>query len=288
MDSVVNLLINGISTGMLIFLLAVGLSLIFGLMDVLNFAHGGLFAWGAFFGIWAYGATGSFWLGIIGAIVIGIVLGFLMERFIIKPMYGNHIQQILITLGVMLVLSEMLKVVWGPNPIAAKTPSWLDGSWSAGGVIFIKYRMFVILVGIIIFAAVMLLMNKTRLGLIIRAGVMDKEMVQALGIDVRKIFMVTFMFGAALAALGGVLLGPYSGVIYSDMGAQYNILAFIVVVIGGMGSVSGTLFASLLISVLGAFMAYYVPDLSLAVNMLIMALVLLFRPTGLFKAGETS
>jgi len=271
---------------MLIFLLAVDLSLIFGLMDVLNFAHGGLFAWGAFFGIWAYGKTGSFGLGILGAIIIGIILGFLMERLIIKPVYGNHIQQILITLGVMLVLSEMLKVVWGANPIAAKTPDWLEGSWSVASLVFIKYRMFVILIGAIVFAAVMFLMKKTRFGLIIRAGVMDKEMVQALGIDVRKIFMMTFMFGAALAALGGVLLGPYSGVIYSDMGAQYNILAFIVVVIGGMGSVSGTLLAALLISIIGAFMAYYVPDLSLAVNMLIMALVLLFKPTGLFKAGD--
>jgi len=285
-ETFVNLLVNGLSTGMLIFLLAVGLSLIFGLMDVLNFAHGGLFAWGAFFGIWAYGKTESFGLGILSAIFIGILLGFLMERLIIKPVYGNHIQQILITLGVMLVLSEMLKVVWGANPLPARTPPGLDGSWSIGHIVLIKYRIFVLFAGAVVFAIVMFLMKKTRLGLIIRAGVMDKEMVQALGIDVRKIFMFTFMFGAVLAALGGVLLGPYSGVIYSDMGAQYNILAFIVVVIGGMGSVSGTLFAALLISVIGAFMAYYVPDLSLAVNMLIMAFVLLFKPTGLFKAGE--
>lgn len=288
LGSFTNLLINGFSTGMLIFLLAVGLSLVFGLMDVLNFAHGGLFAWGAFFGVWLYSQTGLFWLGLLGAIMIGAVLGVLMERYIIKPVYGNHIQQILITLGVMLVLSELLKVVWGPNPIAAPTPKWLAGSWSFGTIILIKYRLFVIALGILVFIGVIYLMNRTRIGLIIRAGVMDKEMVQALGINVQQIFLFTFVLGSSLAALGGMLMGPYSGVVFSDMGSQYNILAFIVVVIGGMGSVSGTLFAALLVSILGSFMSYYVPDLSLAVNMLIMALVLLFKPSGLFKVGGAS
>lgn len=286
METVMTLTINGISTGMLIFLLAIGLSLIFGLMDVLNFAHGGLFVWGAFFGIWTYGLTGSFLTGIIGAVVIGLLLGLVMERLIIQPVYGNHIQQILITLGVLLVLTELIKVVWGPNPMAAKTPAWLDRSWTIGGVTLVEYRMFIIAVGFIVFIAVMFLMNKTKFGLIVRAGVMNKEMVQALGIDVKKVFMYTFMFGSALASLGGMLLGPYSGVIFAGMGIQYNLLAFVVVVIGGTGSILGTMLSALLVGILGAFMAYYVPDLALIVNMLLMALVLLFRPTGLFKVGE--
>ena len=267
MASILNLAINGLSTGMLIFLLAVGLSLIFGLMDVLNFAHGGLFVWGAFFGVWCYQQTGSFWLGILGAILIGLLLGWVMERLIIKPVYGNPVQQILITLGVMLVLGEMIKVVWGPNPIAPNTPDWLNGSWAAGGIILIKYRIFILVVGLIVFAAVMYVIKRTKIGIIVRAGVMNKEMVQALGIDVKKVFMFTFMCGSAFAALSGVLIGPYSGVINADMGTQYNILAFVVVVVGGAGSITGSLLASLLVGLLGAFTAFYAPDFSLAVNM---------------------
>lgn len=129
MELIINLTINGLATGMLIFLLASGLTLIFGLMSVLNFSHGGLFAWGAYAGVWFYSISSSFIIGMIGAIVTGIVLGFITEKLIIKPVYGNHVQQILITLGFMLVLTEMLKVVWGPNQIAAKVPPALAGSW---------------------------------------------------------------------------------------------------------------------------------------------------------------
>jgi branched-chain amino acid transport system permease protein len=282
MAQLLNLTINGLATGMLIFLLAAGLTLIFGLMDVLNFAHGGLFAWGAYSGIWVYTVTGSFFIGIIGALITGLILGFLMERFIIQPVYGNHIQQILITLGVMMVLSELLKVVWGPNQLNAKTPAYLDGSWEFGGVILIKYRLFIIVVGLLVLFAILFLLNKTKLGLIVRAGVMNKEMVQALGINIKKIFMLVFMLGAAMAALGGVLLGPYSGVIYAEMGMEFAILAFIVVVIGGMGNILGSALAAILVGLSGAYMAYYVPDLALAVNMLLMAAVLLFKPSGLF------
>jgi branched-chain amino acid transport system permease protein len=277
-----NLTINGLATGMLIFLLAAGLTLIFGLMDVLNFAHGGLFAWGAYAGIWTYGETGSFLIGIGAAVITGLILGLLMERFIITPVYGNHVQQILITLGVMLVLSEGLKVVWGPDQMSAKAPAWLEGSWLVGGVIIIKYRLFIICVGLLVLLATLFLLNKTKLGLIVRAGVMDKEMVQALGINIKRVFMFVFMLGSAMAALSGVLLGPYSGVIYAEMGLEFAILAFIVVVIGGMGNILGSAFAAILVGLSGAFMAYYVPDLSLAVNMLLMAVVLLFRPQGLF------
>ncbi len=283
MEVLLNLAINGLATGMLIFLLAAGLTLIFGLMDVLNFAHGGLFAWGAYAGAWAYATSGNFFIGILSGIVVGLILGFLMERFIIQPVYGNHVQQILITLGVMLVLSEMLKVVWGPNQLSSTTPNWLAGSWEYGGVIFIKYRLFIIIIGALVFLMIHLLLTKTKLGLIVRAGVMDKEMVQALGINIKRVFMYVFMFGAAMAALGGVLLGPYSGVIYAEMGLEFGILAFIVVVIGGMGSITGSVLAAILVGLAGSFMAYYIPELSLAVNMMLMVIVLIFRPQGLFQ-----
>jgi branched-chain amino acid transport system permease protein len=284
MDVLISLSLNGLATGMLIFLLAAGLTLIFGLMDVLNFAHGGLFAWGAYSGIWIYTSTGSFLIGIIGAIIAGMILGIVTERWIIKPVYGNHVQQILITLGLMLVLSEMLKVVWGPNQISATTPEYLSGSWEVGNVIIIKYRAFIIAVGFTVFLLVQFLLKKTKIGLVVRAGVMNKEMVQSLGINIQKVFMFVFMIGAGMAALGGMLLGPYSGVIYADMGMEFAILAFIVVVIGGMGSFSGSVMAAILVGLSGSFMAYYVPDLALAANMLLMAVVLIFRPQGLFGA----
>lgn len=284
MELLINLFVNGLATGMLIFLLAAGLTLIFGLMDVLNFAHGGLFAWGAFSGVWFYGWTNSFTIAILGAILTGIVLGFITEKVIIKPVYGNHVQQILITLGFMIVLSEMLKVVFGPNQIAAKTPPLLAGSWEWGDVIIIKYRLFIIIVGFLIFGVFQFILKRTKVGLIVRAGVMNKEMVQALGINIKRVFLFVFMAGAGLAALGGVLMAPYSGVIYAEMGMEFAILAFIVVVIGGMGSFSGSLLAAILVGLAGSFMAYYVPSLSLAVNMMLMAIVLVFRPQGLFTA----
>lgn len=283
MELLANLTINGLATGMLIFLLASGLTLIFGLMSVLNFAHGGLFAWGAYSGVWFYAMTNSFTLALIGSIVVGALLGLITEKLIITPVYGDHVQQILITLGFMLVLSEMLKVVWGPNQIAAAVPPLLSGSWEFGNVLIIKYRLFIILVGIIVFLIFQYILKKTKIGLVVRAGVQNKEMVQALGINIKRVFLYVFMTGAALASLGGALMAPYSGVIYAEMGMDFAILAFIVVVIGGMGSFPGSLFAAVLVGLAGSYMAYYVPDLSLAVNMIIMVIVLIFRPQGLFQ-----
>lgn len=284
MELLINLFVNGLSTGMLIFLLAAGLTLIFGLMSVLNFAHGGLFVWGAFSAVWVYTTTGSFMLAILGAVVTGVVLGFVTEKIIITPVYGNHVQQILITLGFMLVLTEMIKVVFGPNQLAARVPPYLDGSWEVGDVILIKYRMFIILIGFAVFGVIQFILKRTKVGLIVRAGVLNKEMVQALGINIKQVFLFTFIAGAALASLGGALMAPYSGVVYAEMGLEFGILAFIVVVIGGMGSLPGSLLAAILVGLAGSFMAYYVPALSLAVNMILMALVLIFRPQGLFAA----
>lgn len=282
MENIINLLINGFATGMLIFLLAAGLTLIFGLMDVLNFAHGAFFAWGAYVGVWAFTLTGSFLVALLLAMVAGFCLGALTERLIIQPVYGNHTQQILITLGLMLVLSEMLKVVWGPNQLYATVPEFMRGSWILGNIIVIKYRVFIIAIGLFVFFLTYLLLKKTRIGLIVRAGVMNKEMVQALGINIKKVFLYVFMLGSAMAALGGALLGPYSGVVYAEMGMEFAILAFIVVVIGGLGSFTGSLIASIIVGVVGSFTAFFIPELSLAANMLIMLVVLMVKPQGLF------
>jgi len=282
MELLVNLTVNGLATGMLIFLLAAGLTLIFGLMSVLNFAHGGLFAWGAYGGVAVYAATGSFFLGIIGGIVTGLLLGLITEKLIIKPVYGDHIQQILITLGFMLVLSELLKVFWGPNQIAVSPPEMLRGSWEIGNVLIIKYRAFLIAMGLLVFFLIRYIMKNTKIGLIVRAGVINKEMIQALGVNINRVFLFVFMFGAALAGLSGILLAPYAGVIHADMGMEYAILAFIVVVIGGMGNIKGSIFAAILVGLTGSFMAYFVPDIALAANMILMVIVLVFRPQGLF------
>lgn len=282
MDLIVNLAVNGLATGMLIFLLAAGLTLIFGLMDVLNFAHGGLFIWGAYAGVWIYLTSGSFLLGIFSAVATGLVLGLVTEKIIIRPVYGNHVQQILITLGFMLVLQELIKVVFGPDQKTVTPPDWLGGSFMVGEVVLIKYRLFIIITGFLIYFIFHYIFKKTRVGLIVRAGVMNKEMIQSLGINIKFVFMLVFMSGAALAALSGILHAPYSGVIYAEMGLEFSILAFIVVVIGGMGNFKGSLFAAVLVGLTQAFMAYYVPSLSLATNMLLMAVVLIFRPQGLF------
>ncbi len=285
MNAVLNLIINGLSTGMLIFLLASGLTLIFGLMSVLNFAHGGFFVWGAFVAVWLFNFTKSFMLSLIGSIIIGMLIGWLIESFLIRPVYGNHIRQLLVTLGGMLVLVELIRIIWGSNPIRSNLPSWLEGSFQIGGVILIKYRLFVIFFGLIGYMLLMLLLKKTKIGTTIRAGVDNKEMVQALGINIKNVFSFVFLLGAGMAALGGMLLAPYSGIIFADMGMQYAILAFIVVIVGGLGSIQGAIVASIIVGLAGAFTAYYFPDFSLAVNMLLLIIVLLLRPKGLYGEG---
>lgn len=296
MELFATLTINGVATGMLIFLIAVGLSLIFGLMDVLNFSHGALSMWGAYFGIWVYKSLDNnllvehsspwfsllfFIIGILTAIVIGATLGFIIERFIIRPVYGNHVQQILITMGVMLVLNELVKLVWGSNIIVAPAPSVLDGSKTVGGVDLIKYRIIIILIGLVVLAGLVYLLKKTKVGLIVRAGVTNKEMVQSLGINVKKVFTFVFMLGAGLAALGGMLMAPFMNQVYPTMGIEKQLLAFVVVVIGGMGSVTGSAIAGIIVGLTEAYMLYFFPEIALAVNVLLMAIVLLIKPSGL-------
>lgn len=284
MDAFFHLTLNGLATGMLLFLLAVGLTLIFGLMHILNFSHGALFSWGAYVGTWVYLTTGSFFLGLLGALVAGVLLGWVVERFVVRPVQGKGLAQILITLGALLVLSEFIKVVWGPHQVSVQPPAYLSGSWEIGGVVVVKYRLFLILVGLGVFFGLKALLQRTRLGLVVRAGVQNRDMVQALGVNIGRVFLFVFVLGSALAALGGALFAPFSGVIYAEMGIEYALYAFLVVVIGGMGSVTGSVLAALLVGLVGAYMNYLVPEAALAVNMLLMAVVLLFRPVGLFGA----
>lgn len=283
MGLVVNLFLNGVALGTLIFLTAAGLSLIFGLMGVLNFAHGAVFIWGAYVGWSVYGVTGNFALGLVGGAVTGWILGWAMERFFVRPIYGNHIAQILLTLGLMIALTESLKAVWGPNVQNFDKPAVLQGTLTILGDPFPVYKVFVIVVGALVAGGVHLALTRTRYGLIVRAGVENPTMVQALGIPIHRVFSIVFACGAALAAFGGVMFGPSFGSLFPELGLQNQLLAFIVVVIGGIGSFTGALAGSLLIGLTQTFVGYYWPEAALAVNVSLMAAVLLWKPQGLFR-----
>lgn len=285
METFINLLTNGIATGMAVFLLAIGLSIIFGLMGVLNLSHGALFMWGAYLGTWFFVITNNFLLAIIIAIFGGAIIGTILERLTISRVYGDHIMQLLLTMGLMIVLGEAIKIFWGPNVLTSPVPAALSGSWDFGGIILIKFRMFTIVVGVLVALAVYLLLKRTTLGVIIRAGVENSEMVQALGYDIRKIFTLVFALGSGLAALGGAIMGPLGGSINPSMGVDTQLLAFVVVVIGGLGNFLGSLVGALLVGIIGALVAWFVPEMALAVNVLLMAVVLLLKPTGLFGGG---
>lgn len=277
----VGLSLNGMSLAMLYFLIAAGFSLIFGLMSVLNLAHASFFLWGAYVGLTVFATTGNFVLAVAAAILVGAVMGFLVEYFTLRPLYGKHLFQILMTLGLLLVFEELVKLIWGTTILGFPRPDLLTGSIEIVGRYFPVYRIFIIVVGIIVFAAVYLFLNRTRTGIIVRAGVEDEEMVQALGIDIRRVFSGVFALGAGLAALGGVIGGPFLGV-YPQLGFEMLVPALIVVIIGGLGSFHGSFIGAIIIGLSQSFGGYFIPEFALAINVALLAIVLLIKPTGLF------
>jgi branched-chain amino acid transport system permease protein len=293
------LTIAGLAMGMLLFLIASGVSIIFGLMDVLNFAHGALFAWGAYVGFSVFGGLknwveaesviqnfGVFLVAILAAMLAVAVLGIILERVIVRRVYGNHLFQILITFGATIVLVELIRVVWGPNDEVMAVPMTFRGNWDIFDVIIARYRIICILIGIIVYAVIQLILKKTKLGTIVRAGVENLEMVQAMGHNIFFLFTGVFAAGAALAALGGLSMSIFSLQVYPDMGSTYLLFAFIVVIIGGLGSVTGSLVGALIVGLSYNYVAYLVPWAAAGVNILIMIIILLIRPTGLFAAGK--
>ena len=293
------LTIAGLAMGMLLFLIASGVSIIFGLMDVLNFAHGALFAWGAYVGFtvfrllrkWVEAESsllnlGVFVLAILGAMVAVGLLGIILERVIVRRVYGNHLFQILITFGATIVLVELIRVVWGPNDEVMPVPLIFQGNWDIFDIIIARYRIICILIGIAVYAAIQLILKKTKLGTIVRAGVENREMVQAMGHNIYLLFTGVFAVGAGLAALGGLSMSVFSLQVYPDMGSTYLLFAFIVVIIGGLGSVTGSLVGALIVGLSYNYVAYLVPWAAAGVNILIMIIILLIRPTGLFAAGK--
>jgi branched-chain amino acid transport system permease protein len=293
------LTIAGLAMGMLLFLVASGVSIIFGLMDVLNFAHGALFAWGAYVGFSVFGWLrgwveadsvlqnfGVFFVAILAAMAAVAGLGVILERVVIRRVYGNHLFQILITFGATIVLVELIRVFWGPNDEVMIVPMTFRGSWDIFDIIIAKYRIICIFIGIAVYAVIQLILKKTKIGMIVRAGVENREMVQAMGHNIFLLFTGVFAAGAGLAALGGLAMSIFSLQVYPDMGSNYLLFAFIVVIIGGLGSVTGSLVGALIVGLSYNYVAYLVPWAAAGVNILIMIIILLIRPTGLFAAGK--
>lgn len=276
---------TGLVLGMIYVLLAIGLSLIFGLMTVVNFAHGALFMLGAYFGVFLLSYT-NFWVALIVAPLMVGALGLLIERFLVRRLYGRSPDDpLLLTFGLSLILVEGVKVIWGKIGLTLDPPRALAGAVDLGFMAFPVYRLFLIVVIVAVLIALYAFLGRTNIGLIIRAGSRDPLMVRALGIDLGRVWLVVFGIGTALAGLAGILAGPMRGA-YAEMGVTMVIEAFVVIVVGGMGSLLGAVVAGLLLGQVVAITTLFAPKLAEIMVFMVMALVLLVRPSGLFgEAG---
>ena len=289
------LTVAGLAMGMIIFIIASGLTLVFGLMDVLNFGHGVFIALGAFVATSVLGAMGD-WTGsadvwrnlmavfpaMLVAMLVAGAIGLAFERFIVRPVYGNHLKQILITMGGMIIGEELIKVIWGPQQIPLPLPPGLQGSWFIGDAAVEKYRVFAVVIGVAVFALLAWTLSRTKVGLLIRAGVQDREMVESLGYRIRRLFVGVFVAGSALAGLGGVMWGLYQQSVVPQTGAQVNILIFIVIIIGGLGSTLGALIGALMVGLMANYTGFLAPKVALFSNIALMVGILLWRPQGVY------
>ncbi|MBI1772717.1 MAG: branched-chain amino acid ABC transporter permease [Burkholderiales bacterium] len=291
----VTLTVAGLAMGMMIFIMASGLTLIFGLMDVLNFGHGAFVSVGAFVATlvllpmhgWMEADSllmnlTALGLAILLAMLATGLLGWAFERVIIMPVYGQHLKQILITMGGMIVAEQMINVIWGAEQIPLPLPTSLRGSILLGDAAIEKYRLIAVVVGLLVFATMFLVLNRSKLGLLIRAGVENGEMVEALGYRIRRLFVLVFAAGSALAGLGGVMWGLYKESLTAAMGGDIMVMVFVVIIIGGLGSVGGCFIGALLMALVANYAGFLVPKLALVSNILLMIAVLLWRPTGLY------
>ena len=286
MSTVILLLITGLGLGALYFLVASGLSLIYGLMGVLNFAHGSFLTLGAFLG-WEFarrmddGSWGTFLLSILVGAIVGATVAALTELLLIRPLYLRHIEQVLVTVGLSLATVALFEGIWGVDPIFIVGPEWLAPTTDIGGALIPNDRFILIAAALLVLLALVLFLKFTRYGLIIRAGVENRAMVTALGIDVRKAFTLVFAIGGAAAGIGGVLASHYFGYVSPLIGGSLLIFAFIVTVIGGLGSLTGAAIASVVVAVLQQFANFYLGGTGDFMVVVLLAVVLLVRPTGL-------
>ncbi|THE63025.1 branched-chain amino acid ABC transporter permease [Salinadaptatus halalkaliphilus] len=281
-DGIVQGLYSGISFGMILVLTAAGLTLIFGLMGVVNFAHGELYAAGAYAGFVLFGVTGNFAVAVVAAVIAGFAIGAIMEVSIIRPLYDREpLYQLAVTFGAAIILIELIEVIIGPQSQPFPIPDLLSGSIAVAGYTFGTYRIFLIVAGGILVTALWLFLTKSKYGLIIRAAIFDTEMVESMGYDVNRAYTFIFGLGAAYAAIAGVLVAPLFG-LFPEMGAEIIILIFVVVVVGGLGSFKGVIVAGLLIGIAQSFGQIYVPWAAEAIPFVLMVAVILYRPQGLF------
>jgi branched-subunit amino acid ABC-type transport system permease component len=274
--------LNGLAYGVLLFLLSVGLTLIFGMLDVVNLAHGSFYMLGAYAGLALIAATGNFWLALVAAPLVVGGLGGLVERLCLRPLYHRlPLDQVLLTFGFIYLFEDVVKWIWGGRIRSIPPPDLFTGSVEIFGRTFPSYRLFVIVFGLAMAVALWLLIERTRLGAIIRAGVYDAEMAAGLGINIHRVFTGVFVFGAALAGLSGVIAGPIQSA-YPAMGTSILVPALIVVVVGGLGSLKGSLVGSLVIGQAETFGKAWLPETAMLMIYVVMAAILLLRPQGLF------
>jgi branched-chain amino acid transport system permease protein len=273
--------LNGLTFAALLFIVASGFTLIFGLLRIVNLAHGALYLFGGYIGYTVAGATGNFVLGIMASMLCVAVMGLLLDQGLLRFVRGFELRQVLLTLGVAFVLNDLALVIWGGDTFSVPVPEMLRGAVRIGGTFFPKYRLFVLGLGIVVFIALWLLLNKTRLGALIRAGVDDPEMVEALGINIRRVFLGTFMLGASLAGLGGMIGGAFL-TLYPTADSEILVFSLAVVIIGGRGSLVGAAVGALLVGMLNTVGQVMFPELAYFVIFGPMAAILAFRPLGLF------
>jgi branched-chain amino acid transport system permease protein len=294
--------LNGLQFGLMLFLLAAGLTLVFGIMDMINLAHGSLYMIGAYLMASFVQATGSFWIGLVLALAATAVVGAILEVALLRKLYGrDHLTQVLATFAIILIANEVVRIVWGSQPVLLNAPPSLTGPVALpGGLQYASYRLLIIGVGVAVALLLYFLVAKTRVGMLVRAGASNREMALAMGVDIRRLFTAVFALGAALCALAGAMLGPILAV-QVGMGENILILAFVVIVIGGIGSMRGALVGSLLVGIVDTsgraflpifFSVFLPPQFASAAGpavasvliYLLMAVVLYFRPQGLFPA----
>ena len=277
--------LNGLTFAALLFIVASGFTLIFGLLRIVNLAHGALYLFGGLVGYSIATATQSFALGAIGAMIVVAALGVGLDRGLLPFVRGIDVRQVLLTLGVAFVLNDLVLVAWGGDTFTVPVPADLRGALRIGTLFYPKYRLFVLALGLLVFLLLWLLLNRTRLGALIRAGVDDPEMVEAMGINIDRVFLGTFALGSALAGLGGVVGGAFL-TLYPSADSEILVFSLAVVIIGGRGSLVGAAVGALLVGLLNAIGQVLFPELSYFVIFGPMALILAFRPLGLF--GKTA
>jgi branched-chain amino acid transport system permease protein len=281
-ELIVMQMIMGLALGSIFVLAASGLSIILGLMDVVNFAHGTFYMLGAYATYVIIAYSGSFWVGVVSALVVVAILGGFFEFFMLKPLYGKDpLYPLLMTFGLSVAVPDLVKMIFGLIGKAVEYPRELSGVFMVGPLFLSKYRLFIIFITLLIMLSLMLFLRKTSMGMIIRAATRDKLMVNMLGIDTSRIWTIGFIIGVGLAALAGALSAPMVAAV-SDMGIEMTVECFVVVVIGGLGSIGGAILGGLLIGQVVSFVSLFAPGYTNVSIFCAMAAILLFLPRGLF------